>query len=116
MNKKVKWDGKTYELQNRAGGFELSTKRNKTYSTLVMIDNTGKEKVLCDATEWQKKSQMVALFPIVFFALAISVVIIKGRKKARLRKLQYGGSRSSHTYKKVKVKTRAKALNTRHKR
>lgn len=111
----AKWNGRTYELQNRSGWIELSTKRNKTYSTLVRIDENGLENVLYDATKWQRISQLISFFPIVFFIAVILIIITNERKKARLKRMQYGGSKDYQRNKRVRVKGRAKINGTKRK-
>lgn len=87
---KVKWDGKTYELQSRVFLPNITSKESRTYSTLVAIDEQGQEKVLCNS---QKKQFITLGVDYMLWTGCLILVIrfvIKMHKEAKLQEMRYG--------------------------
>ena len=107
MKIKAKWNGKTYVLQKRTCLPQIKWGNNKTYSTLLMTDEQGTEVILCDSLRKQYLGQCWEYLWFVPVILGLTAIIIRERRKAKRRQMQYGDIQIAELYKRVKVKKRS---------
>lgn len=103
---RVKWSGKVYELQNHTYLPQIKSKKNKTYSTLVLVDENGKETILCESLRSQYLGQLWEYLWFIPVVIGLCVIIKEQRRKAKLRQMQYGNIQIAELYKRVRVKRR----------